>query len=53
MRAVNATQVPQEIGGAKPRDLRCAYTPNEGPTSELASLNQAVCSFLTEVPGMQ
>jgi hypothetical protein len=29
---------------AKPRDLLCALTSNKAPTSELASLNQAVCS---------
>ena len=30
---------------ATPRDLLCAYTPNEGPTNELANPAQAVCSL--------
>src|SRR5271165_5603760 len=30
---------------AKWRDLLCAFTPNEGPTSELVNPAQAVCSL--------
>ena len=33
---------------AKWRDLLCAFTPNEGPTSELANPAQAVCSSRPE-----
>jgi hypothetical protein len=37
-------QPPTLSSRAKPRDLLCALTSNKGPTSELASLYQAVCS---------
>ena len=42
MKLADATNTNRKFG--KPRDLLCALTSNKGPTSELASLNQAVCS---------
>jgi hypothetical protein len=42
MKLVNAIELDRNPGGQR-RDLRCAFTANEGPPSELANPAQAIC----------